>query len=294
MDGPSRTRSARFTPEQPCRNCGDDTPGNYCPTCGQAKRGIEVSVRALVADVLEDQLVLSRALPRTLSALFLHPGLLTREYVRGRIVRYIAPFRLYLASSVVFFLVFSVLGLRAADRSPVGGVPVAAGASDVGDVQPWARTLDVKLGSEETNRRVRQHVIDRFGHMPFGQATRALGAEYIRYVPDMVFLLLPVFAAMLKILYIRSGRYYAEHFVFSLHVHALVFAVLTLMVVVRWWPAMAALAVAIALYVWMAMKRVYGQGWLLTSLKAFALGMSYSLVLVFGLASTFAFTLLML
>src|SRR5690606_26229137 len=37
---------------------------------------------------------------------------LTSGYIRGRVVRYTAPFRLYLASSVVLFLLLSFVGIR--------------------------------------------------------------------------------------------------------------------------------------------------------------------------------------
>ena len=287
MDDVPDARAGRFTPDLPCRNCGDVTAGNYCPTCGQAKRGIDVSVRTLLADVLEDQLVLSRALPRTLTALFLHPGLLTTEYVEGKIVRYIAPFRLYLASSVLFFLLFAALGLRTTEE-PAAGSQATATAEQ----QPWARNFGITIGGEETSRRVRERVVDRFGHLPPERAARAFAAEYIRFVPRVVFVLLPVFAAMLKVLYVRSGRYYAEHFVFSLHVHAFVFAMLSLMVLTRWLPALLALDVVIAGYVLAAMKRVYAQGWLVTTLKAGVLGLAYSFVVTTALVGAFAYTLL--
>lgn len=101
---------------EPCLNCGDTTPGRYCRACGQRKGEVRVSMRRLVAEVLEDQLSINSALPRTLTALFLHPGRLTAEYSRGRIASFIAPFRLYLVASLIFFLVASVasrLGLSA-------------------------------------------------------------------------------------------------------------------------------------------------------------------------------------
>ena len=42
--------------------------------------------------------------------------------------------------------------------------------------------------------------------------------------------LVPLFAAGLEVAYVRRGRLYAEHFVFSLHVHAMAFALLTIAV----------------------------------------------------------------
>jgi len=88
-------QSSRWrSPDEPCLNCGDPTYGRYCPSCGQRKLEVEVSVRTMLKDVLEDQLALSGALPRTLVSLLFRPGHLTNEYIRGRIVSYIAPFRL--------------------------------------------------------------------------------------------------------------------------------------------------------------------------------------------------------
>src|SRR5690606_32835825 len=103
----------------------------YCPTCGQRKTEVLVSVRALLADVLEDQLVLNRALPRTVWNLLCKPGFLTEEYVRGRIVRYIAPFRLYLVSSVLFFLLLSFIGLSRMEGAVNVEGPAAADSARV-------------------------------------------------------------------------------------------------------------------------------------------------------------------
>ncbi|HEU0053304.1 MAG TPA: hypothetical protein VFQ39_09010, partial [Longimicrobium sp.] len=75
--------TARKTPYAPCRNCGDTTVGNYCPNCGQRKIEVRVSMRRMLMEALEDQLSINAALPRTLSALFLRPGHLTREYMGG-------------------------------------------------------------------------------------------------------------------------------------------------------------------------------------------------------------------
>ena len=102
--------ATRRTPDRPCLNCGDETPGNFCRTCGQRKVEVRVSLRRMLLEALDDQFSLNSALPRTLQALFFKPGHLTREYMEGRIARYIPPFRLYLISSVIFFLIlFSAL-----------------------------------------------------------------------------------------------------------------------------------------------------------------------------------------
>ncbi|CAN5870558.1 hypothetical protein BH23GEM5_BH23GEM5_24440 [soil metagenome] len=95
-------------PSRPCPNCGTTVEDLFCGHCGQRNATRLVSVRNMLMDALEDQLSVNSALPRTLAGLLFRPGFLTREYVEGRIVRYMAPFRLYLVTSVLFFLGLSL------------------------------------------------------------------------------------------------------------------------------------------------------------------------------------------
>ncbi|HUF67295.1 MAG TPA: DUF3667 domain-containing protein [Longimicrobiales bacterium] len=152
---------------EPCLNCGDTTPGRYCRACGQRKGEVRVSMGRLTAEVLEDQLSINSALPRTLAALLLHPGRLTAEYSRGRIASFIAPFRLYLVASLLFFLVASVasrLGLSA-EITINGGTPAetsgdTAAAADTagggGIVAAAARAADsVAVGGGQAGRDAR-------------------------------------------------------------------------------------------------------------------------------------------
>ena len=121
-------------------------------------------------------------------------------------------------------------------------------------------------------------------------------------VPSTLFVLLPVFALMLKLLYAFRRRLYMEHLIVALHSHA--FLCLTLLLVflvmaLRDWlaPATGALHAALglveaALFVWMPVylllmqKRVYRQGWLATSFKYCVLGVSYFILLSLGAALT--------
>jgi hypothetical protein len=319
-------RATRWRPtDEPCLNCGDATPGRFCPTCGQRKTEPLVSLRTLLADVLEDQLVLNRALPRTLRALLFQPGLLTREYVRGRIVRYIAPFRLYLVSSVVFFLLLSFVGLQGVQigmtatpaRSDGTLVPVdtlepttagdgvqdtvadpgsirldADSALPPGTLQPWARMLPLDRVPPPFQHAVQRKVI-QVGHLPARDGVRELLRDLLEYAPHMVFLLLPIFALLLKLLYVRRRRYYAEHFVFALHVHAFVFVMFTLMFILPWDWLNGILVLWIVAYVWLALRRVYGQGWFRTTLKWWTLGWMYAWVFLFGVMALALVTLLL-
>ncbi|MEM1056920.1 MAG: DUF3667 domain-containing protein [Bacteroidota bacterium] len=122
------------------------------------------------------------------------------------------------------------------------------------------------------------------------EAGIAFGRAVIRYLPTVIFLLLPVYALLLKILYVRRGWYYAEHLVFGLHTHAFAFTLFSLFAVTFWLSGDAMWSLAVfGVSVWvipvhfiLSMKRVYAQGWIKTLVKVYFLAWMYFFVLLFG------------
>ena len=53
--------------------------------------------------------------------------------------------------------------------------------------------------------------------------------RFIHYMPNAVFVLLPVFTLILYLLYRKSGRFFAEHSIFTLHIHAFAFVALIIL-----------------------------------------------------------------
>ncbi len=118
-----------------------------------------------------------------------------------------------------------------------------------------------------------------------------LGRGMIEKLPIAIFLMLPIFAFLLKIIYIRRDWYYTEHLVFGLHTHAFAFTVFTAIAIISEIfgdtkevdiVTMVMLAIVMG-YFFLAMKNVYGQGYIKTFLKAILLGSMYNMVLIAGL-----------
>jgi hypothetical protein len=64
---------------------------------------------ALLRDLMEDLLDLDSRFMRTIKPLLFKPGKLTRDYMQGRRFRYAPPMRLYIFSSIIFFLLAALL-----------------------------------------------------------------------------------------------------------------------------------------------------------------------------------------
>lgn len=116
---------------------------------------------------------------------------------------------------------------------------------------------------------------------------RAFVRALIDNIPAMMFVFLPLIALGLKILYPFSRRYYVEHLIFSLHLHSAVFLILLFWMLfggladafeplasIEGWLT-AAVWIYIPIYLYKAMRRVYGQGHIMTSIKFFLLFNAY-------------------
>jgi hypothetical protein len=123
-------------------------------------------------------------------------------------------------------------------------------------------------------------------------------------VPATLFVLVPIFALMLKLAYVFKRRLYMEHVVVALHSHAFLCLDLLLVLLVRalesWVaPNPGALASVFGwieglliawmpIYLLLMQKRVYAQGWPMTLLKYFMLGFCYTFLLSFAVLASMA------
>lgn len=101
-------------------------------------------------------------------------------------------------------------------------------------------------------------------------------------LPRAMFFFLPALALVMKPMYWRPRRFYVEHLLFFLHNHAFAFLVFTLLTLVRRYAPSSVghwstLLVCLYLpyYLFVSMRRVYGQGRILTSAKLMVLSFAY-------------------
>jgi len=233
--------------------------GPFCAACGQKNEPEHRSLWQLVKDGVGPAVLLESKLWRTVGTLLFQPGALSEAYAEGKRTRFIRPLRLYFWVSVLFF---SALALK-----PLHLVVIQVGPDDTMHM-PWAPQVEKRL----------QEKLDALKDGPPGEhagaenATSAkdrLGLEFLRRLPKAVFLLLPVFALLLRMLW--WNRPYVEHLVFALHAHTVLFLGLGL-TLTGWVPLQVLGAVGPVLWFLLAARRFYGSGWVGTALKTVSLG----------------------
>jgi hypothetical protein len=102
-------RIERADQRHDCANCGTHLTGAYCHNCGQ-KGHLHTRIWHMAEDFIEGVMHFDGRLWRTLPLLALRPGRLSRAWIEGKRVRYVAPLHIFLFSIFLFFLALSLSG----------------------------------------------------------------------------------------------------------------------------------------------------------------------------------------
>lgn len=288
----------RSDPPPACLNCGHRFTAprpRFCPDCGQETNVRPPRIGEFIQQFGGAYFATEGALWRTFKLLLFKPGELTRQYLAGRRKHYVLPLRLYLTVSVVVLLVMRLMagaGMEGGfefDVDPRKGEYTIVGFGDGIE----AGMKDGHFFCRGYPAWVCKRLQRRLDLDPQGLQMQAaeLSQRAIGNIGLGMFFVLPLFAAGLKLVYLNRGLRYTEHLVFALHLHAFWFVALLLTLGnLPWVSGLAGLA--IPLYTWLAMRRVYGDRWWTLLLRTGVLSLMYMIVMSFVFVGVAVFTLL--
>lgn len=295
--------TGRFSSLGQCENCHSPLYGEFCRDCGQRADSPIRSLPRLTREALDHMFSADSRILRTLRDLLIRPGALTRRYLDGGRVHYTPPFRLYILLSLVFFLGLSLIGGQNLPVFQMGQDDYQAQATaDAGEAERERIEARIRqcmaadmtlfdaslsgLDPERLKRRVRGLCIQIAAGDTQGVYRQVLGNG-----STALFLLLPLMAGFMRVIYPLSRRHFVSHLLFLTHFQAFFFLLLIVLggaslLASRLdmqgpWLGLPWLAGMLWLFIWLAMglRRVYGQGYLLSSLKFILLSLAYLLAL---------------
>ena len=272
-----------------CLNCGSALSGPFCATCGQRDVPPHPTLRELAGDTWNELIGWDGKLATTLSTMFRHPGELTRAVLEGHRVRYVSPVRLYLACSLLYFVVAAAAPLPKFEFEAGFSAGVGTGASDTNTPGKTAFGKAVAHGLATLTPEERAAAEAEIASQPrlFRPWMRAMAADFAglqrrtyEILPRALFVLIPALASILGVFYRR--RPYPDHLYFAIHLQAFAFLMLTIPAIVQYTGSITWLAVAqacayvtTAVYLVVAARRVYGGGWLTNLAKALGVAVLY-------------------
>lgn len=90
--------------EKNCLNCGTIVEDRFCPHCGQENTINRPSFHYLFAHFFEDLFHYDSGFWKTIKSLLFRPGVMVKEYLKGKRKSYVSPVKLYIFISFVTFL----------------------------------------------------------------------------------------------------------------------------------------------------------------------------------------------
>ncbi|MEX0943903.1 MAG: DUF3667 domain-containing protein [Pseudomonadales bacterium] len=323
--------------EASCPNCNTPLKGNWCYNCGQSQKPIDRFFFSLVSEAFDDVFSWDSRTARTLFALIFRPGFLTTEYFAGRRARYLPPLRLYLVSSILFFFLLSlqIMGSQEAavifdgkstrilveeDIAPKvdtqADQQITREKKNGANAHPqtesdWVDDIIVSYDglafswlSESHNQAIRERLKTQTEKAAklVKEDPQALVGVLIDVAPPVMFVLLPIFALLLKLSYLGTGRYYTEHLILAVNNHSFLFLIL----IVEGFAEAAtglfapleylrnAIQIWIPLYMFLSLKQAYHQGFILTMIKFAVLVVIYAIALFVSVAVAFTLGILTL
>jgi hypothetical protein len=296
-----------------CLNCNEEiNSSNYCPNCGQINSDKKLTTLELIKDFLGDYFTFDSKFFRSLIPLIIKPGHLTREYINGKRVSYIFPLRLYIFTTFIFFFVVTLntkidINNYSDDSNSLESSNTTKSDSTltkeeiikkeftkgiVYNIDSTKNRKDILVSgpgfsfsvdsTKEGKKSWVKYLTNKSKHLAsMGKEGQVLLLkELINQIPKVMFVLLPLFALLLKLLYLRSKMLYVEHLVFSLHIHTFIFLMFLIFVFIPNEYVFLLIVILILLYLFLSIYNFYRQSVSKSFIKFFILIFTYVITLI--------------
>lgn len=312
-------RAGKSAGEQHCLNCGTPLTGKYCGNCGQRDLPARQDLGDLLINFISSFYSFESKFFKTFQYLLFRPGKIVSEYNAGKRESFYHPARMYVFLSFIFFLLFSTVfstdditldekvnpnttqdsllldSLKKKNNTlKIGYQPVEIG-SESEDAKTLAQydSIQNALPPEKRDGKIEQYfkrkAIELEGRegASQGEMVKAGIKDMMENTPRMIFILMPLFALLLKLLYVRRDFYYSEHLIFTIFLYDFVYLVGSIIILVSqvewlWWLE-AALYISIFIYLYKAMRKVYQQPRAKTIFKFILLNFLFFFFVSFGI-----------
>lgn len=314
-----------------CKNCETKFSGHFCPSCGQAVKEFDKPFSFLFFNFLGDFFAFDTRFLNTFFRLLFFPGKLTSDFFEGKRIRYAPPFRIFVfASFILFFLLQmytnrgltkvldsslngnELIGLDSVSNNTTDSLLAEFNATfdsvkttyllaevdsglfeNSGNIRNTLNKLAVYFENKlETETDAKQQARLR-EYIRLCRSPEEAWAKILKYMSWAFFFLLPVFALILKLFYIRRKQNYIRHLLFSVHLHSFIFINLFLIIALNMIfeqfseTITLLLFTAIPVYFILALKKFYGQNIGKVIVKFLGISIFYNIIFWFAVGVVF-------
>jgi hypothetical protein len=236
--------------DKTCLNCRHVVEQKFCPNCGQENTDSRKTFHHLFIHFFEDLTHYENAFWKTIKNLLFKPSTLTKEYLSGKRLSYLAPVRLYIFISFITFLLIAMFPNKVSENLSKSENDITSNLIKQEKKEEAKDSHDKNYLESKTMKQVNKNyfrlktmkeidsiqkygkeseklsdfqywVYEKAAHVTEHNTKREIIEKFIESfihnIPKILFIIMPFFAFFLWIFHSKKRWYYFDHGIFTLH-----------------------------------------------------------------------------
>lgn len=238
--------------DKTCLNCRHVVEQKFCPNCGQENTDSRKTFHHLFIHFFEDLTHYENAFWKTIKNLLFKPSTLTKEYLSGKRLSYLAPVRLYIFISFITFLLIALFpnkiseGITKSEKEITKQIaqenkyPENLKLTGQYFKLPPLKEIDSlqKYGKENQK-------LNEFGYWGYKKVYHVTETytkkeiiekfieSFIHNIPKILFIIMPLFAFFLWLFHNKKKWYYFDHGIFTLHYFSFLLLIFLILFIIQ-------------------------------------------------------------
>ncbi len=232
--------------DKTCLNCRHVVAERFCPNCGQENSDTRKTFHHLFVHFFEDLTHYENAFWKTIKNLLFKPASLSKEYLSGKRLSYLAPVRLYIFISFVTFLLFALFpNTETQNSTSTESIALHKEEKEKVELKDHENFINIgyhsveeidsiqKFGAEKDKLEPLEYWVSRKIQYVNDTNTNSEVVEKLvesanHNFPKVLLIYMPLFAFFLWLFHGKKRWYYFDHGIFTLHYFSFLLLILLL------------------------------------------------------------------
>lgn len=252
---------SKIREDKTCLNCRHVVEQKFCPNCGQENTDSRKTFHHLFIHFFEDLTHYENAFWKTIRNLLFKPSTLTKEYLSGKRLSYLAPVRLYIFISFITFLLIALFPSNITEDLTKNDQEITSN---------FEKELKKEKGNWKEKSYLKSKTVDKsYFHLKtmkeidsiqkYGKESEKLNTttywfyekavhvtekytkreiiekfieSFFHNLPKILFIVMPFFAFFLWLFHNKKRWYYFDHGIFTLHYFSFLLLIFLIMFII--------------------------------------------------------------
>ena len=238
--------------DKTCLNCRHVVEQRFCPNCGQENTDSRKTFHHLFIHFFEDLTHYENAFWKTIRNLLFKPATLTKEYLSGKRLSYLAPVRLYIFISFITFLLIALFPSHVSENLNKSEKEITENLvkQDKKGVVAFKKNTHFKLKSMKEVDSIQKYgkpeeKYSDFEYWVYGKVVHVMEKNtkgeivekfiesFVHNIPKILFIIMPFFAFFLWLFHNKKKWYYFDHGIFTLHYFSFLLLIFLILFIIQ-------------------------------------------------------------